>query len=388
MKDRDENTLVINQGLDSYFASPERSSDKTILEQVNLTAHNPVVDGVMKTVSGVLAVLNEHRQVVSVNEEFFKKLGLDKDENILGLRPGEAIKCIHADEMDGGCGTSKYCASCGAAVAIVLCLKHNEPAERKCIVKVKRNGQLIDLCLNVRACPISFSGQKFVLLVMNDSSNIQRWANLERVFFHDLQNMLCGIIGKAQLIKMDLSGEDKHVEQLLMLARRIAQEIDIHKKLFDHESFDYQPVWDEVMLNNVLAEVRAIIADHEAAADKVFECDDPVSDLTFTTDVSLLLRILCNMAVNALENSEPKDKVKFWTDTDHDKIEFHVWNNSFIPESVALRIFDKNFTTKSHAGHGFGTYSMKFFGEKVLSGNISFTTNSDTGTEFIYKLYL
>ena len=49
---------------------------------------------------------------------------------------------------------------------------------------------------------------------------------------------------------------------------------------------------------------------------------------------------------------------------------------------LALRIFKRNFTTKEQLGHGLGTYSMKFFGEKVLGGLVDFTTSETAGTTF------
>ncbi|RJR33419.1 MAG: ATP-binding protein [Desulfobacteraceae bacterium] len=65
---------------------------------------------------------------------------------------------------------------------------------------------------------------------------------------------------------------------------------------------------------------------------------------------------------------------------------FNVWNRQAIPPRVALRIFQRNFTTKEEAGRGLGTYSMKFFGEKILGGQVSFTTSAESGTVFKFSL--
>lgn len=48
----------------------------------------------------------------------------------------------------------------------------------------------------------------------------------------------------------------------------------------------------------------------------------------------------------------------------------------------ARKIFTRNFTTKQQIGHGLGTYSMKLFGEKVLGGNVAFSTSESEGTTF------
>ena len=63
-------------------------------------------------------------------------------------------------------------------------------------------------------------------------------------------------------------------------------------------------------------------------------------------------------------------------------ISFCVWNAQAIPQKFAIRIFQRNFSTKEQAGRGIGTYSMKLFGEKFLGGRVSFTSSPKKGTVF------
>ncbi len=65
-------------------------------------------------------------------------LGIDDLAKALGLRPGEALQCIHADDEPSGCGTTKFCSTCGAAIAIVSSLKHNKSVERICALSSNR----------------------------------------------------------------------------------------------------------------------------------------------------------------------------------------------------------------------------------------------------------
>jgi sensor histidine kinase regulating citrate/malate metabolism len=57
-----------------------------------------------------------------------------------------------------------------------------------------------------------------------------------------------------------------------------------------------------------------------------------------------------------------------------------------IPEKVALRIFQRSFSTKAKKGRGIGTYSMKLFGERYLGGKVGFETNEEKGTMFFIEL--
>jgi hypothetical protein len=103
----------------TFFASPERAREGDLRRQIEEVSSNPVIDALVASVSGLLAVLNEHRQIVALNDTLLNAIGVKDSGEVLGLRPGEAIRCVHADELAGGCGTSRYCSTCGAAIAIV-----------------------------------------------------------------------------------------------------------------------------------------------------------------------------------------------------------------------------------------------------------------------------
>ena len=93
------------------------------------------------------------------------------------------------------------------------------------------------------------------------------------------------------------------------------------------------------------------------------------------------------MAINALEATDGEKPVRVWAEKgDPGPISFHVWNHRYIPEPVALRVFQRNFTTKEGGGRGIGTFSMKFFGEDVLGGRVHFTTDEEEGTTFVFTL--
>ena len=104
------------------------------------------------------------------------------------------------------------------------------------------------------------------------------------------------------------------------------------------------------------------------------------------TDPSLLSRILTNMLKNAFEATEAGGEVRLAVDTENGSVSFNVWNRASMPESVALRIFQRHFSTRKGPGRGSGTYSMKFFGEDILRGKMDFTTTKDAGTLFKFTL--
>jgi PAS domain-containing protein len=80
-----------NKKMDTYFASPERADKNELLTAIEAARNSPVISGLLRSVGGLLAILNVHRQVVALNDSFIKMLGIDSPEQAFGLRPGEAL---------------------------------------------------------------------------------------------------------------------------------------------------------------------------------------------------------------------------------------------------------------------------------------------------------
>ncbi|MBN2311242.1 MAG: PAS domain-containing protein [Candidatus Hydrogenedentes bacterium] len=372
--------------MDSYFASPERASDQELAAEISLVSKNPVMSGLLHSISGLLAVLDEHRQIVAVNDSFLAMLGIDDPAQALGLRPGEAVQCIHAHDEAAGCGTGRLCASCGAAIAIVASLGEDRPVERICALSTRRGAKSVDMALLVRSCPIRIAGKRFLLLFLQDITHQQQRAALERAYFHDINNMLNMLMAASELLVDDVPSELS--EAIHRASVRLSREVAIQRCLTETESCTYQPMWHEFTAGQVLEELRLFFLNHPAAQGKSIDFPGQPPAVTFTTDIALLLRVLCNMVINALEATTEGGRIRIWAERQGDSVSFCVWNDQEIPPDVAGRVFQRNFSTKEQAGRGVGTYSMKLFGEDVLGGQVAFTTGKDEGTvfRFTYRL--
>jgi signal transduction histidine kinase len=368
----------------SYFAPPERSSKKELVSEISIVSQNPVVSGLLHSVSGLLAVLNEHRQILAVNDSFLKMLGLSNPIEALGLRPGEAVRCVHAHEEPGGCGTSKFCPTCGAVIAMLASLGQDRPEERSCALTLEREGQTVDMVLLVKSRPITIEGVKFLLLFLQDITLQQQRAALERTFFHDINNMLNGLVGASELLTMG-----KHPEKLgkmiLQASLQLSKEVEIQKCL-SRSGTGYNLRREQVSTNKIQEDLRAFFFDHPIAQYKHIEFLPADLPVEIITDPSLVLRILKNMITNALEAGKDSNPVKVWFERDDDVLTFCVWNREEIPGDITLRVFQRNFSTKTGDGRGLGTHAMKLFGEHCLGGKVGFTTSVDAGTTFRLSL--
>ncbi len=375
--------------MNTHFAPPERASNDEILQDVDLISSNPVISGLLHTASGLLAVLNEQRQILAVNDSFLRTLGITDPASILGLRPGEAVNCAHAHDMEAGCGTSKFCTTCGAAIAIVATLADNSIAERKCVITIDKKDVQSELCLAVRSCVIPYNDKRYILLFLQDITDIERSASIERIFFHDINNLIMGLHGAVfELNYTDSNTVSELSRTIQKIVARLSTEIAIQKVISQDEHYTYKLSLEQVTLDKILWELDDIFANHYAAKNKKILFPDTPPHMQFSTDLSLLLRILTNMLLNALEATEENGTVKLYIAHTDDTVTFSVWNKGQIPEKFRQRIFQHHFSTKKENGRGLGTYAMKLFGEKFMGGKVGFTSSEEDGTTFRFELPL
>ncbi|MFZ5775224.1 MAG: sensor histidine kinase [Thermodesulfobacteriota bacterium] len=369
--------------MDTFFAPAARVSPEELAQDLTRISNHPVVDGLMATVGGLLAVLNSSRQILAVNDTLLASLGIANPQATLGLRPGELLHCSHSTEAPNGCGTTRHCATCGAAIAIVSSLSSNKPMEKKCIIRTMQGGTETDICFRVRCAPMTIEGQRYLLLFLQDITTQEKRAALERAFFHDINNLLSGLQGACELLLLKQPMENQRMLALMkQQINRLLNEVTVQRSLLHAELGEQRPAPQPVVAGEVLAELKGLFANHSAAKDRILRLEGLDSDKTVLTEPSLLIRVLSNMLTNACEASAPGDTVRLWVEEPAGHLCFAVWNRQEIDESVRLRIFQRYITTKEGVGRGTGTYAMKLFGETFLNGQVSFSSSASEGTVF------
>lgn len=369
----------------THFAPPQRRTREELQADVIAISRNPVIDNLMAISNGLFAVLNDKRQVVALNDSFMKMVGIEDVEEALGLRPGEYVKCIHACDMEAGCGTSEYCSTCGAVLSILSALTTNKPQEQSCALTIEKDNQDLDLYFSVRSCPITIDDSVFILFFMQDISAQQYRSCLERSFFHDISNILCALSLKSELLASRPGVQQDKIQELYMIVQRVVQEVTIQHNLMNSLEMSCQPLYSDVSVNALLAEIELVFRDHPLTLKRSVEIEFLSTDVILKTDFHLTCRILVNMVTNALEASDKDGSVRVYCEPDANAIALAVWNDGVIGEDVAKRLFQKNFSTKGTLGRGFGTYSMKLFGEQILGGRVTFESSAAGGTIFRFS---
>jgi hypothetical protein len=242
--------------METYFAPPERTEREELLTEIDFMSNNPVMSMLLQSMSGLLAILDEHRQIVSTNDALLQALGVDDAEQVLGLRPGEALACVHAYEDPAGCGTTKFCSTCGAAISIVSSMEKDEPVERICALSSTKGGKMVDMAMLVRSHPVRIDEKRFLLLFLRDITREQQRAALEKTFFHDIKNLLTPLVWTSEALLEESPSDLARTFHHAVL--KLHQEIAIQRCLMESDTHDYQPMRRKISPAKILRNFKRL----------------------------------------------------------------------------------------------------------------------------------
>ncbi len=378
--------MKASQGSESCSAPPGRDGQKEVLRSARSLEVLPFFHTFLDSFPGMVAVLNQSRQIVFANQALLDALGRKKKE-LLGLRPGEAFGCVHAWEDPAGCGTSRFCRTCGAARTILKSLAGEEWSE-ECRILRNEGDPPTPLNLRVWGKPFRWEGRAYTIFSILDISPEVQKENLERLFFHDLLNLATGIQSWASILARGGLDEEEAREvgrNLQEASEELVREIQAQKTLVLAEGGKLGTRVEEIRPRDLLERVKAQVEKMEVAQGKILCLEPGEEGMRLYSDVSLLCRVLLNLARNALEATRPGESVTLGVRREGEGVCFWVHNPGVIPQDVQLQLFQRFFSTKG-PGRGLGTYSVKLFTERYLGGEASFRSSPGEGTTFLVRL--
>jgi hypothetical protein len=368
---------------DTFFLPAPRASAADCARQARLFRESPYFTELLDRIPDMVTVLNSDRQVVYANQAVLAATGVEAAD-ALGKRPGEVFDCVHAAEMAGGCGTSPSCRYCGAAQAIGASHK-GAPASEECRLAVWGESGQESLDLRVWANPFVIEGESFTFFVMADIGEEKRRGVLERLFLHDIMNTASNLHGFSRLLRDPARLPELQrthlMQRMLALSSQIVDEIAAHRLLLEAENATLATNPRPLDALGALERVCTEYVKPESLAGRRLVLAPDSMTASFTSDPVLLGRVLGNMVKNALEASADGEVVTLRCHPEGDGVLFEVHNPAVMSERVRLQIFNRTFSTKGE-GRGLGTYSIKFFTERYLSGAVSFTSEAGEGTTF------
>ncbi|NDV23048.1 HAMP domain-containing sensor histidine kinase [Desulfovibrio sp. JC022] len=367
------------------FAPAERAPLSEIRELAENIQKNPII-AAFHALPTPLLVINSCRQAVFCNSVFQSMAKSENAHETVGLRPGEALGCIHAHTNDGGCGTSKFCRDCGAAAAIIKSLEGTAHTE-ECRILVHTPDFNESLDLQVFTSPFKYEDNDLVIFTVLDISHEKRRKNLEHLFFHDVLNLATGLRYASQMLCRSSTSDYIHKQCVKMdnTISQLTEEIQAQRDVTRAEEGSLKISLKPTSSKGTLRKVWGMYSSHPLCVDRQISISEDFDDFYFNTDSTILVRTLGNMVKNALEASEPGETITIGCQKQDDYVRFWGHNILFIPEKNQRQIFKRSFSTKGD-GRGLGTYSMKLLVEKYLKGKVWFESTPETGTIFSISL--
>ena len=177
--------------------------------------------------------------------------------------------CRHA----GRRGTSEACSTCGLVVGIVASLASGKIDERTCAITTKKQGKNRDLYFKIRNSPVTYDGKQFLFMFLQDITYQQRLAVLEKVFFHDITNVVMGIVSTSELMALrseELSDEISHLVQITRkLSGRLADEIEMQRFMSQTKTHAYRPSVEATSTAELFGEIKDIFSNNPVADGKL-----------------------------------------------------------------------------------------------------------------------
>ena len=127
----------------------------------------PLARTFLNAVQNYLLVLNAQRQIVMASENVLELTPGKTMDQIVGLRPGEALGCIYAHDCASGCGTSEFCRQCGT-VKVILAGLAGSRCMQECNLTRVAEGRQETLQLLVLGTPLVHNQERFTLLAISN----------------------------------------------------------------------------------------------------------------------------------------------------------------------------------------------------------------------------
>ena len=373
-------------GQTTAFLPAERASE---IEIQRLRAKLPLPSLLKTIIDGIptaVLLLNDQRQILLANQALLESRGLEQENVLIGLRPGEAFGCVNA-HIPLGCGTTEFCKYCGAAQVLADCQMGNKAA-RECRITTGADNETESLDFLVWGTPFEWEKEKYLLFSLCDITHKKRRRVLEKIFFHDVFNTAAGLRSFAEILMEEApSGMESLTGPILEASEILVNEIESQKQLQEAEAGELKVGLMAFRTKEYLGKLLGWFSRMEAARGRRVAVDANYQDIEIVSDPVLLNRAYGNLIKNALEASQPGQTVTIGCNQVDGRVEFWVHNQTEIPEDVQRELFKKSYSTKGHA-RGLGLYGAKLLMARYLNGRVSFSTSPEAGTVFKLELPL
>jgi hypothetical protein len=353
---------------------------------VEIFGKDSVISNLLESFQELAVILDKNRKIVYRNSQF-KSFAAEAGLNAeIGLTPGEAFNCIQVSQ-NHECGKSNLCKYCGGNKVITESL--NGGRQFSLCQIASSNGTAFNL--KVSAAPLCIEGEAYTLYCILDNSAEVRKNMLEKIFFHDINNIVNGMNLIAEMASISCENNDidecgKNIEMLKMSLNSLISEISSQHIITLAEKHELHVSPKNFRLNELICEISDFFSSTFIGSGIIIKCPmEEQPETVINSDPTLLKRVLINMMKNACEASGAGQVVTLTYQLEKNLVRISVHNEAVMSELISSTLFTRTISTKGE-GRGLGTYSMRLLSERYLKGRVFFSTAEGEGTTFYVEI--
>jgi diguanylate cyclase (GGDEF)-like protein/PAS domain S-box-containing protein len=158
----------------------------------------------LESIPSMLFVVDSDVRIIHLNSAAARFAGGGSAGDALLRRGGEVLKCLNAGEAQDRCGAGAACRDCVVRTGVRLALERKETHRRSTILRSASQGRETAIPLTVTTSPLSFDGGDYVLVGIEDETELRRAEQAARASEARLRN-IASVVGEG-LCVTDASG--------------------------------------------------------------------------------------------------------------------------------------------------------------------------------------
>ena len=404
VQDEEGNVIKIVQHLRDITECKqiEKELQDALAELSAIHEHAPVV----------MLMVDKDRRVQKANGVAADFAGRSMQE-MLGLRGGEALRCLHHLDDPKGCGFGEACQECQVRRAVLDTFADQKSRKNTEARLSFSNGQKSrEKCLLVNTAYLEVAGQERVLVCLQDITCIKEVeqaliqakqeaeaANYSKSMFlanmsHEIRTPLNGIMGMMQLL--DTTGLDEEQQEYVQIAsnacKRLTNLLSDILDLSKIEAGKLEVQAESFSVEYLCASITSLF--QPQARDKGLELEyviDPSLPDNVVGDEKRLQQILFNLVGNSIKYTEEgRVSLEATASSSPDKehrlqVLFQVQDTGVgIPEDKLENLFEPfvqvdGSLTRRYQGAGLGLSIVRRLVE-LMGGSLSIQSQSEQGT--------
>ncbi len=136
-----------------------------------------MIQSVFDAIPSFIFVVDEDVRIQEYNAAATELVAGER-KTILKRRAGDLLHCLHAIESPEGCGHARFCKDCIIRNSVTDAFRGKRVVRNRLKMEIIRNGNREEIYALITVSPFHYKGSPFVLLVVEDISEI---AELQRL---------------------------------------------------------------------------------------------------------------------------------------------------------------------------------------------------------------